>query len=410
MVTDMAVVSNASVPIAMKRRRTYTGVIEDGSTLCEDGIDNNCDGVDSACVVDDKDGDGFTPETGDCDENDPTVNPGRAETPYNHKDDGCDPTTPDGDLDGDGWSSERTYSREERLACRAACRALSPTAYAECVADPMAIFDPDQSPEDLAQRIEEYCAQRVEREEISCTQTCRPDCDDMNPNLNPGAEEIPRNGVDENCDGLDRLRSDIDTDMDGFTEQMGDCGEGDPRINPSANEIPYNGRDDDCNLATLDDDLDEDGYGVADDCDDTDPTINPGIKEAYYNGIDDDCNPLTDDRDADGDGFIASEMDGDDCNDRVASVRPRAPEIPYNGIDDDCNRETPDDDIDEDGVPLAEDCDDNNRLISPNAIENARENCSDGIDHDCKAGMSFAMSLPQMTMETVFPTTLTVSR
>ena len=163
----------------------HSGVIEDGTTLCDDGIDNNCDGVDSPCVVTDGDGDGFPPEMGDCDDGDPTINHSRAETPYNHRDDDCNPETPDGDLDGDGWSSDRTYSREERLACRDVCKSLAPEAYAACVADPMIAFDPDQSEEALAQSIEEHCAERTEREEVRCIQTCRPDCD-MNPQLNWG--------------------------------------------------------------------------------------------------------------------------------------------------------------------------------------------------------------------------------
>ena len=300
----------------------HPGVVENGDTLCGDGIDNDCAGGDSACGETDADGDGVTDKAGDCDDNDPAVNPNTNEVPYDGKDNDCDPDTRDRDVDGDGYEA---------------------------------------------------------------TQVGGDDCDDRAPQIHPMARDIAGNGVDEDCDGSDRMADATDADGDGVTEAAGDCDDTRPTVHPGAEEIPYNGMDDDCDVATPDNDLDHDGFAHPQDCDDSNAAVNPNAAEVLYNGLDDDCNPATNDGDADGDGFVGG-PNGPDCNDSAAAVNPMATEATYNGVDDDCNPATKDDDLDGDGVNHDTDCDDNNPDVNPNVVENFTTNCGDGVDNDCRGG------------------------
>ncbi len=88
------------------------------------------------------------------------------------------------------------------------------------------------------------------------------DCNDSNTAINPGASEVCDDlGADEDCDGMiddddpDCAPSCTDNDEDGYSIEGGMCGEIDcndsnDQVNPGGEEIPNNGIDDDCNPNT----------------------------------------------------------------------------------------------------------------------------------------------------------------
>ncbi len=233
------------------------------------------------------------------------------------------------------------------------------------------------------------------------------DCDDEDPAVHPGADEVC-NGVDDDCDGyVDADDPDIeggetyhpDADGDGF----GDASETTDSCEPIS------------------------GYVTdSSDCDDGDAAVFPGAAE-LCNGVDDDCDDVVDEddaedagtwyADADGDGYgdrgsgtVACEApsghvaDSSDCDDDDAAVNPAATEL-CNGVDDDCDGEVDEDaaadagtwyaDGDGDGygdewetavgcearsgfVAQAGDCDDDVAAINPAATE-----LCNGVDDDC---------------------------
>lgn len=125
----------------------------------------------------------------------------------------------------------------------------------------------------------------------------------------------------------------------GYVSNASDCNDDVAAVNPGVSETPYNGVDDDCDTATLDNDLDQDGYLLADDCDDNDNSLHATLtgyadsdNDTYTSGAGQQlCTNGTLPA-----GYLAS-PNGEDCNDNDASINPGATEICGDDIDQNCD-------------------------------------------------------------------------
>lgn len=80
-----------------------------------------------------------------------------------------------------------------------------------------------------------------------------------------------------------------DADGDGV-RRPADCDDTNPRIRPGAVDVPDNGIDEDCNgVDATNLDRDGDGSPRPQDCDDTNAAIRPGLREVIGNAIDESC-------------------------------------------------------------------------------------------------------------------------
>ncbi len=167
--------------------------INPGATeVVDDGIDQDCDGIDLTAADLDLDGDGYqTTAVGgtDCDDTDATVNPAAAEVWYDGVDQDCDGN--DSDQDSDGWTVDRD--------CDDTDASVSPDA----VEVPYNGIDDD-------------CDDRTSDTDVDgdghdADVVGGDDCDDGDDGAFPGATEVWYDDVDQDCSG----GSDHDQDGDG---------------------------------------------------------------------------------------------------------------------------------------------------------------------------------------------------
>ncbi len=398
-----------------------------------DTVDSNCDGIDGV----DADGDGFIPiglGGTDCDDSDATFHPDAPDFVDNGFDNNCD-GVPGEDADGDGVASEASNGTD----CRDDNANIYPGADEWCDqvdGDCDGTID-GPNPQGATVFSEDFDGDGYGNALVSAAFCEVPagfvandtDCNDANNLVYPGAADVA-DGVDHNCDGVPGVDADGDTWASTLSGGA-DCADGDPNIHPGAVEVPYDLVDQDCaggdlcdvdqdgldaehpNCGGLDCDDDDgavgndfyyadadvDGFGAAGapgnrcapvdvsdvandaDCEDTDATINPGEPDLVANGFDNNCDGVPG-VDADGDGWASLASGGSDCDDTDTNVYAGAPDFTWNAVDNDCDG-LPGVDSDGDGQASSgsggADCDDDDDTQYTGAIE-----VCNGEDDDCE--------------------------
>ncbi len=330
---------------------------------CDTNYDDDCDGlindissVDASFWYVDVDDDGFgdefvsgvssceqpvgyVSEVGDCDDSNGNVYPGAPEDIASGGDQNCDGYEAcylDGDGDGFG-SSSVTYSLD--ISCMGSNQSVNADDCddASFETHPGVAFNESDS----TQCMKDLDGDGFGDADPGLTGVAEGiDCNDNVSTISPDGTEMPADGVDSNCNGVELCY--LDADGDGFGRSTGDT---------------VGSEDLDCTDAG-------ESSNIAD-CDDLLPSVNPDALE-YCNDVDDNCDGSIDEGagdmapldapfwyvDADGDGFGGASIfleqceqpagfveDSLDCNDLDSTVAPDVEEICFDGLDNDCDGE-----------------------------------------------------------------------
>ena len=161
--------------------------------ICGDGIDQDCNGSDLTCPEDiDNDGDGYTENQGDCNDNDASIYPGAIEICGDGIDQDCSgsdlecaPDPNDVDDDGDGYT-------ENQGDCNDNDASIYPGASEICGDG----IDQNCDGSDL------ICPENIDNDGDGYTEN-EGDCNDSDATIFPGAIEICGDGIDQDCNGSD---------------------------------------------------------------------------------------------------------------------------------------------------------------------------------------------------------------
>ncbi len=426
--------------------------------ICNDSVDNDGNGFsdcyDEACSTDavciDADGDGFALAE-DCNDENALTYPGADEI-CDEDDNNCDGSIDENPIDGSPYYGDEDldgYGNVD-LLLKACSESEGVADNAEDCDDSDANINPDA--DEICDEVDNNCDNVVDSDAIDRTTFYRDndgdgvgievgsqdacdvpdgfavefgDCDDNEPVVYPGAEEVC-DGLDNDCDGtVDQNATDgsdyfADMDADGFgdpTMPMSSC---DQPVDYVVDNTDCNDTSSDANPNQLEvcDEIDNDCDG---DVDDADSSVVTASGSDWYIDVDGDgqgdetsistesCSPPVDS--TTGNSYVDN---ADDCDDMDLSIYSGAPET-CNSIDDDCDGMVDDkasggmtyypdadgDGFGDDSVPyiscgdpssltlayvtIGGDCDDSDSGTYPGATD-----VCDGIDQNCSGDESDA--------------------